>query len=441
MDADEWAPPDSDAEPEDAQFSNMPQPSVVGKMDTDEWASLESDVESEDAEHSNMPRPSVGGLPQAPVSVGLPQQLDIGRKKTIVKLEPKKLPRHKKTDGAVAVNRGTGKGTGKGRGLAARLLQRPQRKKGPALEAAPSMKGKQRQLKRRVSESRPEDVSVVTMVCVWGGDIKNPFVVQPVWKELGKTWMSPNEHCLWLRRACCPRGMTHYKELFQSAISALRREIQAAFLQVSNPDPARQLRAALALDSDDDDDGGGGPRKKVACPPRPRKKTVGDAASTLEVSLGDSKITIQSKMRPLRIEVTEAAVTGIIEWCRQHVREGKPILKKHAHEHAKKSGGSFVMPADGCPGIVGKVTWQPSHTAWCVHGKNDKGVHFTTRVKVGGGRNKAGFLQAASQAVGLPHMNAKDTFNMQRRKSYIEALELWNAEDKSTRPRIIVPAD
>jgi hypothetical protein len=64
-------------------------------------------------------------------------------------------------------------------------------------------------LRRRVSDTRLEQAKAGNMVCVWGGDVKKPVIVHPVWEEAGATWMSPNEHCLWLRRAC---SETHYKE-------------------------------------------------------------------------------------------------------------------------------------------------------------------------------------------------------------------------------------
>ena len=95
-----------------------------------------------------------------------------------------------------------------------------------------------RKLKRRVSDTRPEIAKAGNMVCVWGGDVKKPVVVQPIWEEAGKAWMSPNEHWLWLRRACSEKGMTHYKEKFQSAVSALRRELQDKMKGNNNiPDP------------------------------------------------------------------------------------------------------------------------------------------------------------------------------------------------------------
>ena len=92
------------------------------------------------------------------------------------------------------------------------------------------------------------------------------------------------------------------------------------------------------------------------------------------------------------------------------------------------------MPADECPSITGKVTWQPSHSAWCIHGKREGGVALKNRVRVGG-RKEAGFFKPAGHGC----KNAREIFLIERRKAYIAAIELWNKEDKSTRERIEVP--
>jgi len=83
------------------------------------------------------------------------------------------------------------------------------------------------------------------------------------------------------------------------------------------------------------------------------------------------------------------------------------------------------------------VTWQPSHNAWRVHGKSANGQFFTARVKVQT-RAKKGFLGAAMQE----HIvSDTESFNSIRRAKYIEALHLWNTEDKTTRDRVVVPTE
>ena len=152
----------------------------------------------------------------------------------------------------------------------------------------------------------------------------------------------------------------------------------------------------------------------------------------MNVMLGDVCIQIQSKMRPLSVEVTESSVNAIITFCRNHVRSNMAALKKDQEacpETPKKA--SFVMPTDACPAIQGKVTWQPSHQAWCVHCKDSKGVTSSSRVRVVVQETSTNFLKRGG--------SAKDSFHTLRRQRYIDAIIKWNETDASTRPRIDVP--
>ncbi len=298
-----------------------------------------------------------------------------------------------------------------------------------------------RKLARRVSSTKPEEAKAISMICIWGGVVKSPVVVKPVWTENGMTWMSPNEHWQWLRRACCPRGLTHYKELFQSAVSALRRELQNGVKLADEPDAAGALRAALALESDDanDDDGQTNRRSKAACPPRARRHAA--PPKVVDVTVGDVTMKVQNQLRPLRVECTEASVNAVITFCRKHVLDGKADLKKYrAHEDGGRRS-AFVMPTDDCPLIVGRVTWQPSHRAWCVHGKDGSGATFGTRIRVTTPHQLAGvvssFFQSDQRRRGT---DAKEAYTIERRSRYIEAIETWNEKDKSTRDRLVVPA-
>ena len=399
-------------------------------MLVDEWAP-DSDGEQDPHGGGSSLAPMLGGLPQ-PEALGLPQPEALGG-----------LPQPEALGGlpeppAVQVGKGRGRGrgrstgrgggTGRGRSLGGLLGSRMRRlKRGvtPAL-AAPTDGGLpqvSRKLKRRGSDQRPEAVSAEQMICVWGGDVKKPVPVYPVSKELGTTWFTLTEHCAWLRRACSSKGLTHYKELFQSAVSALRRELQAGMTAIQQPDPAAELRASLNLEIDDIDDG-----QPAACPKKsPRKRQPPERARTLEVQLGDATIKVQNQMRPFRVEVTESSVRGIIEWCQEHVMQGKPVLKKHRATEAcpGEAQSSWSMPLDSCPSILGKVTWQPSHSGWCVHAKNEDGVIVKTRVK---GSTPGSFLKSG-----------RDDYYSDRKQAYLQAIELWNLRDKSTRDRIVVP--
>ena len=281
---------------------------------------------------------------------------------------------------------------------------------------------RKRKLKKCVSETRPVEVEATSMVCVWGGHMKRPVVVEPVWIESGTTWMSPSEHWLWLRRSCCDKGMTFYKQKFQNALSALRLELKQQLNAHNTPDPAGQLRATLNLDSDDE--------AKAACPQRRLATRTG----IVTVKLGDTVIKMQNKPRPLAMECTESSVIAVMKFCRLHIRSDQASAKQdRAVAKVKQGKPSFAMPAEDCPAIVGKVTWQPSHQAWCIHGKSDTGEVFTNRVKVVESGSSSGFLKKS--------VPTKEAFLSLRRKRYIDAMNSWNELDRSSRPRIDVPLE
>ena len=83
----------------------------------------------------------------------------------------------------------------------------------------------------------------------------------------GKRFVLLNEHIAWLRRACAKKGSMHYEEAFQSAVSALRRELQKKLNDARSAESAsgRQssVRESLMV-GDSDDDGDGQTTKKAA---------------------------------------------------------------------------------------------------------------------------------------------------------------------------------
>ena len=94
------------------------------------------------------------------------------------------------------------------------------------------------------------------------------------------------------------------------------------------------------------------------------------------------------------------------------------------------------MPADPCPPIQGMVTWQPSHSSWCIHARDENKQRFIARLKVDVKERTQGFLQSG----GMPPTKdgAKAAFAKARRETYLAAINQWNMEDKSSRPRIEV---
>ena len=435
---DDWEPAGSDSD-EEPRVGGVPQPPTVGSLSS-----------------------IVGGLPPAPIAGVLPEPPNVGGLLPAPSagglLEPPAVEIESSAGRGRGAGRGRsagrgrgaggGRGAGRARGLGGLLSARLKSlKRGDAMALEDRSDGglpPAKKLKRCISDTRPDTARASEMICVWGGEVKTPVVVQPIWKELGTTWMTLSEHCGWLRRACDKRGLTHYKELFQSAVSALRRELQAGIEGMEHPDPAGELRASLNLQSDESDGdqgvGSAAADPKAACPKQANKKKckrTPSSAKTLDVKLGDVTIRVQNKIRPFRIEVTESSVNAIMSWCREHVLQGKATLKKHQAKGETASSStaslSWSMPVDDCPSILGKVTWQPSHTAWCVHSKDENGVIVKARVKVGGGKEQTGFLNS--------RMSARANYHADRRSAYLHAIELWNHRDKSTRDRIQLTTD
>ena len=50
-------------------------------------------------------------------------------------------------------------------------------------------------------------------------------------------------------------------------------------------------------------------------------------------------------------------------------------------------------------------------------------------------------MGAAPKSILKSSGDAKESFNTLRRKRYIDAINMWNELDKSSRPRIIVPEE
>ena len=166
------------------------------------------------------------------------------------------------------------------------------------------------------------------------------------------SWMNINEHKWWLRRAVCPKGQTHWKEGFQSAVSALRREVQKLIRQ--ELDPAAALRSTLNLSEDEGD----------ATPKKPSRGMHKAAAAHVEIKLMGYTMKMKTSLRPLYVAVTKDSVNGIVSFCRDHITKGQWKLKRDMPKNVVAAcPQSWSMPVDPCSCILGKVTWQASHRA------------------------------------------------------------------------------
>ena len=173
----------------------------------------------------------------------------------------------------------------------------------------------------RHSDNKPSSPQAMNMLCVWGKPVKHPVVVQPVQTDAnGKKWIVLNEHLHWLRRACAPEGSTHYRELFQSAISELRRVLRMQLEKKHDAAGAEQskLREDLGLDVDGDE-----------APPVNGKRRGVAQEPEISVVLNGTPFMVKTRIRPITVECTTIAVDARIAFCTQHVRAGKSSLKQH----------------------------------------------------------------------------------------------------------------
>lgn len=212
------------------------------------------------------------------------------------------------------------------------------------------------------------------------------------------------------------------QELFQSAVTSLRQELRQAVLEQTRPNPAAQVRQQLHLS--DEEDGGVPQVKKAARPLR----QAGLAAKVVEVQLGEAKLKILNKLRPLRIQCTVPAVTALISYCKTHVSEGQGQFRKKTAQNSDEDR-TWKMPQDECPNLLRQVTWQPSVQAWAVHYKAADGS--TTQLKLRVRSPKCGLAQQG--------VDPKEMFKQLRRQTYVDAMTCWNSSDCSKKPRIVLP--
>jgi hypothetical protein len=237
---------------------------------------------------------------------------------------------------------------------------------GKGKKAVPKRKGRGRVLRRRTScDGWPSELTAIPMVALVGKPLKAPVVVYPLKAFAGKQWVSVSEHLLWLRRACSDKGETHYKTIFQSAVTELRtvlkKQVLAALSSGSNA--AEQLRATLDLKGDSGDEGGQVSNKK---PSKVIQK--GTLPEAIEVQLDGVPFLARTTLRPLRIEATCPAVLAVVKFCQRHVKRGQVLVGQQKQKANTNKG--FSMPEVACPPLVGKVTWQPSTLSWAIHYRN-----------------------------------------------------------------------
>ena len=282
------------------------------------------------------------------------------------------------------------------------------------LVAAKGKGSSQRRLVRR--SSVPTSTSCRSMLCVFGKPMTMPQAVWPLTKSPdGKEWFAVSEHSIWLRKACTRTGMTRYDLAFQSAISELRRTLKVQVEKLLDKGATEQLKMRQELQLDD-----------IEQEPSPAasKKRKKDVTDPVRVELDGSSILVQPQTAPLLIEATTDAVTSVVEFVKSHISVGKITLQRDSRKKQDGDGDACAMPEPTCHRILGKVTWHPSRTAWCIHYKDATGQTMQKRIPV--------------QVILGPCGATGDSFATAREKAYYEAIRQWNAEDKSSRDRILV---
>ena len=220
-------------------------------------------------------------------------------------------------DETIEISAASGAGGGEARQepLAHSQAKDPPKASASASASAKSGAGGRRTLKRRRSEGKPPQVDVVNRLCLWGHPLRSPVVVHPVWQDTGgRSWIAVNEHLGWLRRACTPDGSSRYEEAFQSAVSALRRDLNkgltdhmeslATEASSSAAQSQAQAREALGLD---DDEAASEPETKTQRWGR-RGRPPLSLAAELEVDVAGTRVCMKRTTRPLMVEVTMSSV-------------------------------------------------------------------------------------------------------------------------------------
>jgi hypothetical protein len=149
---------------------------------------------------------------------------------------------------------GAGLNTGGKRGTRSRLrAPKSKSKKGKKPKGKHGSNSK-RTLKRRPSDSRPEDIQCQSRLCIWGTGIRRPAVVYPTQRLDGLEWITVTEHAHWLRRAVAmsTKATAHWTERFQESVTQLRRELKTLVDRALNPQSATlgDVAAVLGLESE-----------------------------------------------------------------------------------------------------------------------------------------------------------------------------------------------
>ena len=323
-------------------------------------------------------------------------------------------------------------------------------RKSASARVPPRLRAPGRALKRKPSLGAPAAVQCAPRLCVWGGSVKQPAVVQPTVQRGALTFFPIHERLFWLRRACGDRGTTHWTSRFQHAVSALRRVLKdgvsahAATTASARKHVAWQdAKDALGLRADEAGGQGAAPPKR----PRPAARLPPETEA-VRVLVGEVSLQVRAHERPWEVEATAEAVMAVVDFCRARVEDVPIVLRrdaKHGEEgegagssasasaapavaSAQASPRGYALEAASCPAVLGKITWHPSVKAWAAHYKDKAGAYKQKRFGVR--------MPRASLGSGAATEGDADKWAQARRQAYDEAIRFWNEQDSSKRDRI-----
>ena len=351
----------------------------------------------------------------------------------------------------------------------------PAKKGKKAKKLAPKPKNSVgRTLKRQASTGKPAELKCESRLCLWGGRIRAPAVVHPLSKRGDTLWVPIHERLFWLRRACDPaKGLTHWSAEFQHAVSELRQALREGVKQAI-ADPVEQaavkVRRELGLDDGEDEEEG-----------TKRRRKAGESCEVVEIELDGTPLKVRVHERPFEVEASAEAVCAIVSFCRKRLEDDPLLLKRDiraaaaaesaasasaltdgtaastasaltdgmagngvlvstasASSTSASAGGGFRLARDTCPTVLHKVTWHPSVKAWAVHFKDGAGKTAKTQTKRF--HVKAKDRTLAEQAAGAGATDCP-SWTQARQTAYRQAVTFWNANDKSKRERIELPAE
>ena len=225
-------------------------------------------------------------------------------------------------------------------------------------------KTKRRRLEQEDASPASTQIAVLRTFAVSGPGLKQPVLIWPLRTIDAKSWAVINEDCAWLRVVCTHGKSARHSNVFQSALSQLRRDVKALLAAQRRADDKNKvavelgkIKQQLGVEDDSDEDVGALSKAK---------------SSVITLTLEGKSLQWRNQVRPLIVEANEASIGALVAYFKKHVAEGQVVLKEKPSDQSPPADAAkkFHLPADCCPNIPGKVSWHPSHSSWCAHIKN-----------------------------------------------------------------------